>query len=56
MAVLAQFAMITDRSVRSHLTTLEEQGYITRTPRYRDDGGRLSDYYRLNMHTRKAGG
>lgn len=43
------------RTVRGHLEGLESSGLIERAKRYRDDGGRLSDAYRLHIPAKSAG-
>jgi hypothetical protein len=37
------------RSLRRHLETLEERGFLRRTGRMREDGGKASDYYQLML-------
>lgn len=44
---LAKMAKCTDRTVRTYLRTLEEQGFIEREVRTRKDGGKTSDLIRL---------
>lgn len=54
--VLGQRSHLSDRTVRDALGRLEERGLITRSPRYREDGGRSSDMIQLTPPGRNAGG
>lgn len=40
------------RSVSAHFAWLEENGYLTRSKRFREDGTRTSDYFHLQMSPR----
>lgn len=44
---LARMAKCTDRTVRTYLKVLEDQGLIERSVRTREDGGKTSDLIRL---------
>lgn len=50
---LADDTGLSERSVRSHLDALEEQGLIVRTARRRADGSRASDRIILSISNRK---
>ncbi len=50
---LARDTSQSDRSVREHLSTLEELGLLTRTQRRRKDGTRASDGFDLNWQEDK---
>jgi hypothetical protein len=45
---IAEMTMQTQRTVRRHLVSWEKRGVLTRRARYRKDGSRTSDLYRLN--------
>ena len=45
---IADMTMQKTRTVRRHLVSLEKRGVIARRARYRKDGSRTSDLYRLN--------
>ena len=51
---LAEMTHQTDRSVREHLKNLQARGLIQRTPRWRKDGTRTSDFYELAGGKRPA--
>ncbi len=58
---LAEMSKCSDRTVRSYLKQLEENGFIVRETRLRSDGGRGSDLIRLNgyadwVNTLRGGG
>ncbi len=46
-STLAEWCGITDRTVRTQLKALQEDGFIVREPRYKEDGSRNTDYIRL---------
>lgn len=46
---LAEMAEISERSLRTHLTKLEELGLLTRVQRAASNGARTTDIYRLNV-------
>jgi DNA-binding transcriptional ArsR family regulator len=46
---LASDTSQSDRAVRTHLASLEEDGLLKRSHRQRQDGSRTSDQYTLNM-------
>lgn len=52
---LAERTNQSERTVRGHLASLEEAGYITRIRQTRDDGMRSSDRYQLNLSAESAG-
>ncbi len=47
--MLAEYTEQSPRTIRNHLTWLEENGYLTRKSRLRPDGTHTSDAYYLNL-------
>ncbi|MEL6467086.1 MAG: helix-turn-helix domain-containing protein [Pseudomonadota bacterium] len=52
LALLAEDCEMSRASLLRHLSVLEEQGFITRVARGRDNGGRISTQYDLHMGQR----
>lgn len=48
-AVIAEETELSDRSVRQQMALLEAGGFLTREPRFREDGARATDVLRLNL-------